>query len=357
VYQTKPRLNAFDQPSFLRPKKPVDTFWDDDDIRPFRLSIPEHFNAPAAKVFSQKQYNEPVRNYAPQREQQREYPERENRSESRPANRQQQRQHAPQPHAQQPRPFSNRQSESYIYNRPHSTLVSYFVQKIYTNWIAKELYFSMSKLSFLVLIIGLFFLSSLLFITGFLVAVNIYDIGAPKLPPITNMNIPYPSMNMPTIETPRLPAPPSIAIPGMPSVSMPGIPAITPSVAMVPAAPNPNIMKMGTQGTQMADTPIVDTARMPSIYAQPAQTLPPTQQPMPQSGGRYISPQQQAPAAQHMPSQGYTQQQSPYPQQTVPVQAPTQQPYTQQAYAQPVNQPMQQSYQPNPGPYYQTGAR
>ena len=353
MYQIKPRLNTFDQPSFLRPKKPVDTFWDDDDIRPFRLSIPEHFNSSGPKVFPQKQYNEPVRNYTPQRDQQREYPERENRSESRPANRQQQRQRTPQSRAPQPRSFSNRQSESYIYNRPHSTLVSYFVQKIYTNWIAKELYFSMSKLSFLVLIIGLFFVSSLLFITGFLVAVNIYDIGAPRLPPITNMNIPYPSMNMPTIETPRLPAPPTVAMPGA-AVSMPGIPVVVPSVTMPPAAPNPNIMKMGTQGTQMADTPIVNTARMPSMYAQP--TLPPIQQPMPQSGGRYIPPQR-APAAQHMPSQGYTQQQSPYPQQTVPVQAQTQQPYTQQAYAQPVNQPMQQSYPPNPGPYYQTGAR
>lgn len=355
MYQTKPRLNAFDQPSFLRPKKPVDTFWDDDDIRPFRLSIPEHFNAPSAKPFPQKQYNEPVRSYAPQREQQREYPERENRSESRPANRQQQRRHAPQPRAQQPRAFSNRQSESYIYNRPHSTLVSYFVQKIYTNWIAKELYFSMSKLSFLVLIIGLFFLSSLLFITGFLVAVNIYDIGAPKLPPITNMSVPYPSMNMPTIEAPRLPAAPTIAMPGIPAPSV-AMPAIMPAVTMPPAAPNPNIMKMGTQGTQMGDTSIVDTAHMPSVYAQPAQALPPTQQPMPQSGGRYIQPQQN-PTAQHVPSQGYTQQQSPYPQQTAPVQAPAQQPYTQQGYPQQVNQPIQQNYPQNPAPYYQTGAR
>ena len=353
MHQTKPRLNTFDQPSFLRPKKPVDTFWDDDDIRPFRLSIPEHFNAPSANAFPQRQRNEPVHDYTPQREK----PQRENRSEVRPANRQQQKRPAP-----RPRTFSNRQGESYIYNRPHSTLISYFVQKIYTNWIAKELYFSMSKLSFLVLIIGLFFLSSLLFITGFLVAVNIYDIGAPKFPPITNMNLPYPSVNMPSIEMPRLPATPTVAMPGIPvmapSVSMP---AIVAPATIPPAAPNPNIMKMGSQGTQMADTSIVDTAHMPSAYAQATQTLPPTQQPMPRSGGHYIPPQQQASTAQHVPSQGYTQQQSPYPQQIVPAQAPTpssaQQQYTHQGYPQQVNQPMQQNYPPNPGPYYQSGTR
>ena len=335
MYQTKPRLNTFDQPSFLRPKKPVDTFWDDDDIRPFRLSIPEHFSSPAPKAFPQNQNIHPIRNYTPQRE-------------NRPANRQQPNKQKQRRYAPQPRAFTNRHNESYIYNRPHSTLVSYFVQKIYTNWIAKELYFSMNKLSFLVLIIGLFFLSSLLFITGFLVAVNIYDIGAPKFASTTSMNNPYPSM--PTIKTPRLPAPPTVA--------MPGIPVMAPPVAMLPATPNQNIMRMGTQGAQMADTPVVDTARMPSIYAQPTQTLPPPQQPMPQTGGHYI-PRQQAPTAQHLPSQGYIQQQSPYPQQTVPVQAQTQQPYSQAGYTQQVNQPIQQNYPQNPGPYYQyqTGAR
>ncbi len=332
MYQTKPRLNAFEQPSFLRHKKPIDTFWDDDDVRPFRLSMPEHFSPPVPnKVFPQKQNDEPIRNYAPSRD-------------NRPANRQRQRQHT-----QQPRTFTNRQNESYIYNRPHSTLVSYFVQKIYTNWIEKELYFSMSKLSFLVLIIGLFFLSSLLFITGFLVAVNIYDIGAPKLPPITNFNLP-------TIEAPHLTAP---------TVTMPGVPTMAPVAIMPPAAPNPNIMKMGTQGGQMADVPMTDTAHMPSAYAQlPAQALSPAPQPMPHSGGHYIPLQQAQTIQQHVPSQGYAQQQSPYPQQAAPVQAPAPQQQvatTQQHYMQQPYNNMQQANQPSPysGPYYQpqTGTR
>lgn len=351
MYQTKPRLNAFNQPSFLRhnsrQKKPIDTFWDDDDIRPFRLSIPEHFTPTTSKVFPPRQSNTPPRDPEPaysQKQQER----------SRPANSPRQKQYA-----QQPRTFRNRQSESYIYNRPHSTLTSYLTQKIYSNWIEKELYFSMNKLSVLVLVIGLFFLSSLLFITGFLVAVNIYDIGAPKTPPMANMNIPSPSINMHTMETPRLPAPPTFAMPGIPTPmqNLPTTPPmIVPAVAApVPTMPNPNIMKMGTQGTQMADTPINNTARIPSAYVQPPQALAPTQQQaIPQSGGQYIQNHQQVVVAQHMPSQGYTQQQNPYPQQTMPAQASAPQ---QQIYTQHANQPTQHYYPPNPGTYHQTGGR
>lgn len=356
MYQTKPRLNAFDQPSFLRPnlqtKKPVDSFWDEDDIRPFRLSIPEHFNSTAPKIFPQKQHSRPVK--TSEQEPEPAHTQTQQRS-NRPANSPRQKRYT-----QQPRTFRNRQSESYIYNRPHSTLVSYLTQKIYTNWIEKELYFSMNKLSFLVLVIGLFFLSSLLFITGFLVAVNIYDIGAPKSNPMTNMNIPTTSINMSAIETPRLPAPPTIAMPGIPT-TIPSIqaapPIMMPAVAApIPTMPNPNIMKMGSQGTQMADTPMTNTARMPSAYVQPTHALPPAhQQPMPQSGGHYIQHQQQAVATHHIPSQGYTQQQSPYPQQTVPVQTSAHQ---QQIYTQQANQPAQQYYLPNHATtYHQTGGR
>lgn len=355
MYQTKPRLNAFNQPSFLRhnsrPRKPVDTFWDEDDIRPFRLSIPEHFNPTPDQTSSrggqQKRNNSPLKN---QETAQNQPYQRSNR----PANSPRQKQYAA-----QPRTFPNRQSESYIYNRPHSTLVSYLTQRIYTNWIEKELYFSMNKLSFLVLVIGLFFLSSLLFITGFLVAVNIYDIGTPKILPMTNMNIPTPSINMHTMETPRLPAPPAIAMPGIPT-PIQNLPT-TPPVMMMPAVaaplptmPNPNIMKMGSQGTQMADTPIANTARIPSAYVQPAQALAPAQQQaIHQSGAHNTQQHQQMVAAQHMPSQGYTQQQNPYPPQTVPIQASAHQ---QQLYTQ-HNQTTQHYYPQNPSTYHQTGGR
>jgi hypothetical protein len=214
-------------------------------------------------------------------------------------------------------------------------LSGYFVQKIYANWIEKELYFSMNKLSFLVLVIGLFFLSSLLFVTGFLVAVNIYDIGAPKYSQM-------PTTTLPTIEVPHVTAP-MIALPNAPSVSS-VMPSALPTIAP-PATPNPNIMKTGTQAQRMADVPMVDTAHMPSIYAQlPVQALPPTPQPMPQSGGHYIQPQQ-AQVVQHVPTQAPVQQQ---PMQAAPVQAPVHH----QPSPQPYYPPPPQMYPPQPYPYH-----
>ncbi len=47
-------------------------------------------------------------------------------------------------------------------------------------WIDEELFFSMSKLSLLGMVIGLMFLGALFFLSGFLMAVNLYGIGAPK---------------------------------------------------------------------------------------------------------------------------------------------------------------------------------
>ena len=359
VYQTKPRLNAFEQPSFLRTKKQADTFWGDDDVRPFRLSVPQHVNRP----LQQKQKKD-VKKIKPQA----------NYNDSRPANTQR-KQRAPHPHA-----FTNRQSESYIYDRPYSTLVGYFVQKIYSNWIEKELYFSMSKLSFLVLIVGLFFLSSLLFITGFLVAVNIYDIGAPQN--LYNANVNFPSAALPTIQTPNmpsivlpsLPTPPTITVPSMPTFAppnMPTLPSITiqnapPNAAAYPTpqpAPTPNIMKSGTQGNRMGDVNITDTAHMPSAYAQlPTQTLPSAPQPMPQSGGYYNAPQQ-ASTTQHMPSQMNAQtpqQPSTATMQPPQSQAPIQQYTAPQPYT-PQMQPPQAYYPPQnypgyPSSYYQPQA-
>ncbi len=47
-------------------------------------------------------------------------------------------------------------------------------------WIDEELFFAMNKLSLLGLVIGLMFLGTLFFLSGFLMAVNLYGIGAPK---------------------------------------------------------------------------------------------------------------------------------------------------------------------------------
>ncbi|MES2252674.1 MAG: hypothetical protein V4482_03210 [Pseudomonadota bacterium] len=317
----------YEQPSFLHQKQKIDTFWDDEDVRPFRLSLPDHFNRPNP----QKQKNEIKYNKSPRAPSEYIRPNSAHRSHQKQRIR---------------HPFTSRQGESYIYDHPYSTLCGYFAQKVHTNWIEKELNFSMSKLSFLVLIVGLFFLSSLLFITGFLVAVNIYDIGSPK-------HSQMPLINLPTFENAHLPTVPTIAMPNAASVAQQG--------AMPPATPNQNIMKSGVQGTYMADMPIVDTAHRPSVYAQlPTQTLQPVPQPMPQIGMHYI-PSQQAPVVQHAPSQGYSQQQ-PHPTQQAPVQAPVQiqQP---QNYPQPANQPYMQAQQqyypqqqnpaPYPGPYYQ----
>lgn len=54
-------------------------------------------------------------------------------------------------------------------------------------WIYQELYFSMNKLSLLGMIIGLMFLGALFFTSGFLMAVNLYGIGAPPAATATNL--------------------------------------------------------------------------------------------------------------------------------------------------------------------------
>jgi len=316
VYQTKSSLNVQGKPSFLHQKQGIDMFWDDDDVRPFRLLMPAHFNRSAPR----KQKGDIKDNKTPR-------PSSEYIS-SNPARRSHQKVRI---HHHQ----KNRRGESYIYDHPHSTLCGYFAQKVHTNWIVKELNFSMSKLSFLVLIVGLFFLSSLLFITGFLVAVNIYDIGSPKYSQT-------PTINVPTFANTRLPTAPTIAMPSGASVLQHN--------SMLPVTPSQNIMKYGVQGTYMADMPIVDTAHRPSVYAQlPIQTLQPSPASMPQIGEHYISPQH-APVAQHASSYEYAQQ--PHPIQQVSAQAPTQMQQP-QGYSHPAIPPPQQYYpqQQNPAPY------
>lgn len=280
VYKTKPRLDIFNQSPTLPPKQSHETFWDEDDVYPFQLSVSNHFQ----KKSTQKWQND-YRGQSTSTN--RDY---------RPANRQYQRQ-------QQSRPqFKTRRDDSYMYDRPYSTLLGYFAQKIYTNWIEKELNFSMSKLSFLVLIIGLFFLSSLLFITGFLMAVNVYDIKPPQVVATGTLNSqniapPLPNASMPN-------AIPNIS---MPPVSLQIQPSVTSQSINTQQANSASFNTM--PGTQAIDP---TTVRMPTVYAQlPTQALPPAPIPsMPANGTPYIQqqaimPQQQIQQPQAQPVQQF----------------------------------------------------
>lgn len=329
MYKTKPRLDPFNQQPFLPPKQSQDAFWDEDDVRPFRLSVPNHFrNTNTHKQSHNDQWQNQTQQY-------------EN---YRPANKQTKQ---PQRQAQ----YRQKRDNSYMYDRPYSTLAGYFAQKIYTNWIEKELNFSMSKLSFLVLIIGLFFLSSLLFITGFLMAVNVYNIGAPQIPSqlatttgisIAGPNIPnIPSLSMPTVNMPQIASPAYVQ------------------------APTTNMQPAAMPGTQMTNTAQItssasaDTIRMPTVYAPlPTQALPPL--PMPQNGTQYapqqtLMPQQQIqqPALQPIQQAIAHQPQQVVQQQTIPAQQYQQMQQQGMPIQQPHYPPQPVQYAQQPYPSYQ----
>ncbi|MDP3371757.1 MAG: hypothetical protein Q8S21_02565 [Candidatus Paracaedibacteraceae bacterium] len=212
----------------------------------------------------------------------------------------------------------------------------------------------MSKLSFLVLVIGLFFLSSLLFITGFLMAVNVYDIKPPQVTAAGAMSTPNANFvnTAPTIPTINMQnAGVSNVIPNasIPSVSL-QIQQGTTSQSTAPQQANFPASNNAMPGVQAADPA---TVRMPTAYAQlPTQLLPPAPAPsMPVNGTPYV-PQEtimpKQPIQQHVQQVG-TQHAV---QQTAPQTYQAQQPYTVQQ--QPQVYPAQQPYQPPSPPqqYY-----
>ena len=311
MYQTKSRSDIFEQPLFTTTKHPKDTFWEDENVRPFHLSIPEQFQHKKAQATQKNTRNASIKRST-----------RPNTEDAYYKNQQR---------------FANRQQTPYMYDRPYSTLYGFFVQNFYANWIEKELNFTMSKLSVLALIIGLFFLSSLLFITGFLIAVNVYNIGAPQ--EITS-NLQSGNYTLPNLDG------------SMPQMGMPqiGTQQMTGTLANTPLAntPRSDLMKANPtdlQNARMGDVTMQQTERLPSKYAQlPVQSMPP----MPESGAQYMV-DQRAPLTDHLPSPRPVYAQQPaYPSYGQPAYAPPYHPnYAPQQYQQPYQQ---QFAQRNPNP-------
>ncbi len=306
MYQTKSRSDIFEQPLFTTVKYPKDTFWEDENVRPFHLSIPEQFQQKKAQS-TQKN----ARNTSAQRNP-------EHKTEDAYYKNQQR--------------FANRQHTPYLHDRPYSTLYGFFVQNFYANWIEKELNFTMSKLSFFALIIGLFFLSSLLFITGFLIAVNVYDIGTPQkiASSLQSSNYPLPNLDG-----------------SMPQMGMPQVNAQQ-MAGTLPSTPRPDLMKnsMDMQNARIGDVVINQMERLPSKYAQlPMQSMPP----MPESGAQYMI-DQRAPLTDHLPAAPrpiiYAQQYAPAPYNPnyAPQSPQYQQPYQPQPIQQNLNQTQQNPY-------------
>ena len=300
MYQTKSRSDIFEQPLFTTTKYPKDTFWEDENVRPFHLSIPEQFQHKKTQAIQKNARNASTKRST-----------RPNTEDAYYKNQQR---------------FANRQQTPYMYDRAYSTLYGFFVQNFYANWIEKELNFTMSKLSFLALIIGLFFLSSLLFITGFLIAVNVYNIGAPQeiTPNLQSSNYTLPNLDG-----------------SMPQMGMPQISAqqMTGTLGNTPIAntPRPDLMKANPtdlQHARMGDVTMQQADRLPSKYAQlPVQSMPP----MPESGAQYMV-DQRAPLTDHLPS-------APRPVYAQPA-------YGQPAYGQPYAPPYNPNYAPQ-APQYQ----
>ncbi len=85
-------------------------------------------------------------------------------------------------------PPKRKSSESRVYTaspKPTARSISYtrdqsFLALCKRLWIDEELFFAMNKLSLLGLVVGLMFLGTLFFLSGFLMAVNLYGIGVSK---------------------------------------------------------------------------------------------------------------------------------------------------------------------------------
>ncbi len=144
-------------------------------------------------------------------------------------------------------------------------------------WIHQELYFSMNKLSLLAMVIALMFLGALFFTSGFLMAVNLYGIGAPIKTDASLVSLPD---HMPTkgavaqnpVDSSRNPTVPSQYT----NVS---------GVAMVPSS------RMPTSAQTNQRTPPQGNSRMPSTYVATAEPSSPPPAAVVAQPGYYAAPQ------------------------------------------------------------------
>jgi len=190
------------------------------------------------------------------------------------------------------RPVANSRSQMYLIREHRRQTVS---ETFYHNLIKEEIAFSMNKLSLTALLGGLMFLGALFFVSGFLVAVNVYT--AKSLPNIIPSEVQAhnplakpshaPSANpgasiSRASQQPQYMVPPQFAtVDGVSMVQQPRLPS-TQQAGMI--APNPNAQ-----------------------YVQRAPSHAPSQGALPQAAQPYYPPQalpvnkQQYPYAQHVP--------------------------------------------------------
>ncbi|RZI46875.1 hypothetical protein [Candidatus Finniella inopinata] len=158
------------------------------------------------------------------------------------------------------------------------------------NWLDKELFFAMNKLSIAGMVAGLMFLGALFFISGFLLALNLYILPSHQIPSQI-MGAPAPHRASPNAlsaaHKPTPPYSPATApqqyanVNGVAMVNPPHMPTARPAQPQ----PQPQIQSQN-QGIYQQQQP----AYQPQVSA-----------PQPYSDPQYYAPQPNAPA----PNQGY----------------------------------------------------
>lgn len=181
-----------------------------------------------------------------------------------------------------PRPFPTRSERSRIpFKVPFQEGFS-SLKTLKRQWIDEELFFAMNKLSLLGLVIGLMFLGALFFLSGFLMAVNLYGIGAPKsaaqLASGTNpSHVPTPGYQSHQ---------PSI-VKGD-HASVPSQYATMGGVSMVPQPRMPSNVQH--KQVQQATYPAQGAAPSAPVHQYPQASAYPPQMPLPQAQGGYAYP-------------------------------------------------------------------
>lgn len=170
--------------------------------------------------------------------------------------------------------------------RPQQRISSYKGIKYYQyHWIEKEVFFAMNKMSIAGMVIGLMFLGALFFISGFLLAINLYSSSYHPFPEVkASVQTPlHRASNNVYVSTHR-PAPPPATVPNQY--------ATVGGVSMAPASHKPSQAQVENQGyTQPPYNPSNfqhDRRIAPPVY--PSSPYPPVNyaqtapvQPMPQA--------------------------------------------------------------------------
>lgn len=189
-------------------------------------------------------------------------------------------------------------------------------------WIDEELFFAMNKLSLLGLVITLMFLGTLFFLSGFLMAVNVYGIGDPKG-----------QAQMASVNPSHMPTPGYIQGHHQPTVIKNKQEKVAPQyatvggVSMIPQPRLPSHMQQQQKPQHVVPQPVRSVAAAPAYPAQQyIQHHPyPPQMPAPQNINGYASYPAHVPA---VASPGYNPAYvAAQPPMVVPTAAPVYRPY------------------------------